>query len=191
MLNIRQGDNCVKDIGLDKGKFINIEGAEITDIFKLYPWEWLLDEDFGAQVGKNDTKFIEPAWKMILSNKSFLPLLYKMFSENKYLLPTYTTASPRLAQGKWVKKPVLGREGCNIQVIEDNSVLYETKGDYDWKYIYQEYHQGKTFTDKGRIVNPIIGSWIINGQSAGIGIREDYGITTNVARFVPHLIRGK
>lgn len=179
----------MKDIGLDDGKFVNIEGEEITSIFKLYPWEWLLDEEFGAQVGKNNTKFIEPAWKMILSNKSFLPLLWQMFPDNKYLLPAYTTASPRLAQGKWVKKPMLGREGCNIQVIEDSKVLYETKGDYDWKYIYQEYHKGKSFTGEGYVVNPIIGSWIINGQPAGIGIREDYGITSDTARFVPHLIK--
>jgi len=32
-----------------------------------------------------------------------------------------------------------------------------------------------------------IGSWIINGKSAGIGIREDKTeITMNSSRFIPH-----
>jgi glutathionylspermidine synthase len=35
---------------------------------------------------------------------------------------------------------------------------------------------------------PVIGSWVIYGESAGIGIREDrQEVTTNSSRFVPHL----
>ena len=33
----------------------------------------------------------------------------------------------------------------------------------------------------------LIGSWVITGQPAGIGMREDRApITTNASRFVPH-----
>jgi glutathionylspermidine synthase len=36
----------------------------------------------------------------------------------------------------------------------------------------------------------VIGSWLIDGEPAGIGIRESSGlITTNTSRFVPHLFR--
>lgn len=36
---------------------------------------------------------------------------------------------------------------------------------------------------------PIIGSWVIGQESAGIGIREnDSLITNNNSRFIPHLI---
>jgi glutathionylspermidine synthase len=36
----------------------------------------------------------------------------------------------------------------------------------------------------------VIGSWLIDGEPAGMGIRESEGmITTNVSRFVPHLFR--
>jgi glutathionylspermidine synthase len=36
----------------------------------------------------------------------------------------------------------------------------------------------------------VIGSWLIEGEPAGIGIREASGlIATNTSRFVPHLIR--
>ena len=36
----------------------------------------------------------------------------------------------------------------------------------------------------------LIGSWVIAGQAAGMGIREDRApITTNASRFVPHYFR--
>jgi glutathionylspermidine synthase len=36
----------------------------------------------------------------------------------------------------------------------------------------------------------LIGSWVIAGKAAGIGMREDDAlITTNASRFVPHYFR--
>ena len=33
----------------------------------------------------------------------------------------------------------------------------------------------------------LVGSWVINGEPAGIGLREDASpITRNTSRFVPH-----
>jgi len=34
----------------------------------------------------------------------------------------------------------------------------------------------------------VIGSWIVDGEPAGMGIREDGLITSNLARFVPHIL---
>ena len=35
----------------------------------------------------------------------------------------------------------------------------------------------------------VVGSWVIGGKSAGIGVREDRSpITSNHSSFVPHLI---
>jgi glutathionylspermidine synthase len=37
----------------------------------------------------------------------------------------------------------------------------------------------------------VLGSWVIGGEPAGLGIREDDGlITGNFSRFVPHAIEG-
>jgi len=37
--------------------------------------------------------------------------------------------------------------------------------------------------------HPVIGSWVIGGEPAGIGIRETNGlITGNTSMFVPHII---
>ena len=36
---------------------------------------------------------------------------------------------------------------------------------------------------------PMVGSWLVASQPAGIGIREDTSLVTgNNARFVPHII---
>ncbi len=38
---------------------------------------------------------------------------------------------------------------------------------------------------------PVPGGWVIGGEPAGLGIREDDGvITTNFSRFEPHAIEG-
>ncbi|HYT54555.1 MAG TPA: glutathionylspermidine synthase family protein [Verrucomicrobiae bacterium] len=37
-------------------------------------------------------------------------------------------------------------------------------------------------------VYPVLGSWVIDGTAAGIGIRESFSPTTdNLSCFVPHL----
>jgi len=37
----------------------------------------------------------------------------------------------------------------------------------------------------------VLGAWVIDGEAAGMGIRESEAlITGNLAQFVPHLIEG-
>jgi glutathionylspermidine synthase len=36
----------------------------------------------------------------------------------------------------------------------------------------------------------VLGAWIVDGEPAGMGIREDGPITGNTARFIPHIIQG-
>jgi glutathionylspermidine synthase len=53
-------------------------------------------------------------------------------------------------------------------------------------FVYQKYSDLAT---SGR-THAVLGSWLIDGEPAGIGIRESDGyITTNTSRFVPHLFR--
>src|SRR5207253_2909852 len=61
---------AIEEIGWDGDRFRDVEGAPIEVLFKLYPWEWLVAEPFGAHLLSGVTKVIEPAWKMVLSNKA-------------------------------------------------------------------------------------------------------------------------
>jgi len=165
-----------------KRMFVDQTNNPIRHIFKLYPWEWLARERFGQHVPRAETVWIEPAWKMILSCKSLLPLLYELNPESPYLLPAWFEAPEGV---DYVRKPIHAREGANIQVVRNGAVILETEGPYrvDREVIYQQYVPLKEYD--GRF--PVIGSWMINGWSCGLGIREDdCVITQNTSRFLPH-----
>ena len=58
----------------DDGSFVDLDNRGIEPAFKLYPWEWMFHDAFGAQLAKAPTRWIEPPWKAILSNKGILAL---------------------------------------------------------------------------------------------------------------------
>ncbi len=177
----------IDDIGWDEQnqQFVDLEDMPIQNIFKLYPWEWLVNESFGENIFKatNDPYWIEPAWKMILSNKSILPILWKIYPNHPLLLPAFFEPNTLT---NFVKKPKLSREGANIEIIQSGVSMNKTAGEYGEEgYIYQDLFSLPEFNGKF----PVIGSWIIGQEAGGIGIREADGlITDNKSRFVPHLI---
>ena len=175
------------DIGWDAENqvFEDLQGQDIRNIFKLYPYEWLIFDDFGKNImlDKNKTNWIEPSWKMILSNKAILPILWQLFPKSPYLLPTYFDSIELI---DYVKKPILSREGANVTVVENNQYVTHTEGVYGEEgFIYQALCPLPE--SDGNFA--LVGSWVIGQEAAGIGIREsDTLITDNGSRFVPHLI---
>jgi glutathionylspermidine synthase len=177
----------IDDIGWDEmnQQFVDLEETPIQNIFKLYPWEWLVNESFGENMlkAKNEPYWIEPAWKMILSNKSILPILWQLYPNHPLLLPAFFEPG---SLTNFVKKPKLSREGANIEMMQSGIATNKTGGEYGEEgFIYQALFSLPEFDGK----YPVIGSWIIGQEAAGMGIREADGlITDNKSRFVPHLI---
>lgn len=177
----------MEDIGFDhgEGEFVDLNGVEMETIFKLYPWEWLVREEIGPQILKADDEslWIEPMWKMIWSNKAILPFLWQIAPEHENLLGASFT---KPETGNYVKKPILAREGANIEVVKDFMTVEKTGGSYEeGACVYQDLYSIPKFAEGAY---PVIGSWCVNGYAAGMGIREDGLITGNAARFVPHII---
>jgi glutathionylspermidine synthase len=167
-----------------RGVFTDLGENPIRLCFKLYPWEWMQHDEFGPHLIKAACRWFEPPWKALLSNKAILAVLWELYPNNPYLLET---ALEPLPGGNYVKKPILGREGANIQIFEHGRLAMETAGPYDGPAVYQELWPLPSFEQKYFVV---IGSWIVNGWSCGIGIREDESrITGNLSRFLPHLYR--
>ncbi len=177
----------IDDLGWDEitQNFIDMEDESIRNIFKLYPWEWLCEEEFAQNImlDKLKTNWIEPAWKMILSNKAILPILWQLYPKHPYLLQADFTS---VTMKNYVKKPILSREGANIDMIQNGQLIGSKSGDYGKEgYIFQELFTLPNYENN----YPVIGSWIIGQETAGIGIRESGTlITDNQSRFVPHLI---
>jgi glutathionylspermidine synthase len=181
----------VEDIGRDAdGQFTDLKDQVITWIFKLYPWEFMFDEDYGDLLGKHPISFIEPPWKSLISNKALLPMLWKEFPNHPNLLASYFedefhTADP---QQTWVKKPIFSREGANVSIIKGNQALMASDGPYGEEgFIYQQASMLPKFGDN----YTLIGSWLVDGEAAGISVREDEGaITQDMSRYLPHIILG-
>jgi glutathionylspermidine synthase len=173
---------AVPQVGWNGRRFTDTDEMPIQVMSKLYPWEWMVREEFGTHVLTDTTAFIEPAWKMILSNKMLLPLLWEGFPGHANLLPAFDTQHADLGSA-FVKKPIFGREGHNVTIVGPG--LFDTAaGDYGSEgYVWQAYQPLPVFDGN----HAVVGSWVIAGQPAGIGMREDERrITHNNSRFVPH-----
>ncbi|MBO3674392.1 glutathionylspermidine synthase family protein [Streptomyces sp. NEAU-YJ-81] len=182
----------MEDIGWERlsGRFVDKRFRFIRSCFKLYPWEWLATDRFGPQVldtldnggGTGSTLWIEPAWKMLLSNKALLAVLWELFPDHPNLLPAYLDGPRELAGANgYVAKPLLGREGAGVTVHPpgEEPVLR------DEPCCYQELAPLPDF-DGNRVV---LGTWVVEGEAAGLGIRESAGLVTDeYARFIPHVI---
>lgn len=177
----------IQDIGWaeDVGEFIAADRSVMEYIFKLYPYEWILDDGFGEKLVKNNfrSQWIEPSWKILLSSKAILPILWEMYPNHPYLLECYFEQRTLTS---FVKKPIYSREGANVSIHKNSVLLEKNEGDYGKNgFIYQRLFDLPNFDGN----YPVIGSWVIGQEAAGIGIRESVNlITNNQSRFVPHLI---
>ena len=178
------------DIGNNnKGAFVDLHDNPIKLLFKLYPWEWIFTDPFCKSPSMRETRFIEPAWKAILSNKGLLPLLWEMAPGHPNLLPACfedDAAACASLGNSYARKPIHSREGQNISLIRDGAVIDSETGSYgNAGYVRQGLGAIPCFDGN----YPVIGSWVVGDKACGIGIREDRSpITKNTSRFVPHAI---
>ncbi|MEU0402552.1 glutathionylspermidine synthase family protein [Streptomyces sp. NPDC006197] len=183
----------VERIGWDRlsRRFVDDRLRFIRSCFKLYPWEWLTTDRFGPHVlatldnggGTGTTCWIEPAWKMLLSNKALLAILWELNPGHPNLLPAYLDGPRELASTTgWVAKPLLGREGAGVTLHEAGTAPFVRDGE---ACCYQELAPLPDF-DGNRVV---LGAWVVEDEAAGLGIRESTGLVTDeYARFLPHVI---
>ncbi|MGB7760019.1 MAG: glutathionylspermidine synthase family protein [Bryobacteraceae bacterium] len=176
----------IGEIGWNGRTFVGPNDAPLESVFKLYPWEWMMKDAFSRHLGAAPTLWIEPAWKMLLSNKGLLPVLWQLYPRHPYLLEA-NFDGPGLMMS-WVKKPLLGREGANIAWHQPGKDI-ETSGAYGAEgFVYQAMAPPKTFDGK----YAVLGSWVIGHEegnaAGGMGVREsDTPIIGNLSQFVPHL----
>lgn len=180
----------IEQIGWDEDlhTFVDLEDAPMHAVFKLYPWEWALDDDFGRNIVESlpEVTWIEPLWKVLLSNKAILAVLWEMYPDHPNLLPTYIDQPGFLTE--YVKKPKLGRDGANLSIVGTGRQT-ATGGVYGAEgYVYQLLDPLPEFDG----YHPVLGAWIVGDGPAGLGIRETTGLITDAgAAFVPHCIAPK
>lgn len=170
--------------------FVDPSARSVTAAWKLYPWEHLLREPYAEMLPHADTRWIEPPWKAVLSTKALLPRLWAKHAGHPNLLAAFNDDDPRCADlgGDYVRKPIFGREGANVEIVEGGRRIHALPGIHGGEPFVRQARADLFRSEAGHAV---LGSWIADGQSAGIGIRESAGpITGDDACFVPHVILG-
>lgn len=184
-------DFCYMDqVGfLEQGGVFNEKDEFFNLWFKLWPWENIAaDEPELVEILNQITQhrksvFINPAYTLMFQSKGILKVLYELFPDSPYLL---NTSYEPLDGVKHVIKPIFGREGENISIVNENgSIDQETPGNYaHHPVIYQEFAEFPK-DDKGEIYQAgVFFAW----ESCGLGFRRGEQILDNMASFVGHVI---
>ncbi len=145
-----------------RGQLIDGDKRIVECVWKTWAWETALDQlreeseqqslipiRIGDPAGevrlvdvllRPEITVFEPLWTLIPSNKAILPILWQLFPDNPYLLDTEFTLTPRLSQSGYAVKPIAGRCGSNIGLVDhQENVLGETSGQFEHQEnIYQE-----------------------------------------------------
>lgn len=145
--------------------------------FKLYPWEDM--ENFTPNA---TTSMLNPVYTLLYQSKGMLAILYELFPDSPYLLKS--SFSP--LEEKYVKKRMFGREGANIDIVEDGRVVNSTEGVYDeYKALYQEY---ESFV-KDEFKNHYQAGVFYSDGACGIGFRRGREILDDMSEFVGHIVK--
>lgn len=192
MLMEEIGWNDRRNAFVDAGQYED----PIRSIFKLYPWETMLDEEFAQPCLRSykEMRWMEPIWKMLLSDKGILPVLWELYPDHELLLEAHFVGAGSGWQPSpgWVRKPLHSREGSNITLVTPEGKTVSTDGPYTHRMqVDQRLGPAVHFADEhGAERWPVLGLWMIDQECCGMGIREDAGpITGNLSSFVPHFFR--
>ncbi|MGH2511036.1 MAG: glutathionylspermidine synthase family protein, partial [Ktedonobacteraceae bacterium] len=195
------------------------QGERIDVLYKLYPTEYLIEDEAedGTAVGlallalvrKRRLMIINPPSAFVLQSKALLALLWTMHLEHhplftpqehqwiaQYVLPTYfqdaDAASQPLLQGRYVIKPVYGREGASITLRDKDEIIEQSEDNLysTQQMIYQQYVQLPTTviqTEEGDAeVSLVHNCFVVAGAPSAIGVRASHKlIFDDTSYFLP------
>lgn len=200
----------IKDLSYDDNdQLMDGDGVPVKHMFKLYPWQFLFADDskmanvdadgqarslLAKAMETGSTKFIEPPWKVLLSSKAVMSVMWDLQPDCPWLLESRTEEQPEAAELKkrpHARKPIFGMEGTSVSLIypgqpEKSFVNPGPLGKEG--FLLQELCPLPKYEN----YHVLIGSWVIGGKPAGIGIRADRSpvTTANHCIFVPHYVNG-
>lgn len=158
--------------------------------FKLIPWEDIaVQEGELALILKNIMAnqraiILNPAYTLMFQSKGILKILWELYPNHPLLLEA---SDKPLVSKKCVKKPIFGREGANVSIIEsDGSVSVSSDGEYDKnRAVYQEFYE---FNKDERGDSYQAGVFFAY-EACALGYRKGGEILNNASKFVGHYIK--
>jgi glutathionylspermidine synthase len=158
--------------------------------YKLLPWEYIawdepeLTQILEKQTLTGKTMVLNPAYTLLFQSKGILPILWQLYPDHPLLLASHTQ---RPIGQKCVQKVMLGREGANVQIINEyGRVLSETPGEYaNQQVVYQAFAE---FPVDALGRNYQAGVFFA-GEACALGFRLGSDIIDNRSQFCGHIIR--
>ena len=171
----------------DSAIYFNEEKFEL--LFKLIPWEDIAIEESDlamllTDIIKNQEAIIfNPAYTLMFQSKAILKILWDLYPNHPLLLET---SYEPLDGKKQVEKPIYGREGESVKILEaDGKLIAGQTGNYDnHKMVYQEYVE-LLKDEKG---NSYQAGVFYAYEACGLGFRRGELILNNMSKFVGHIV---
>ena len=180
---------------IDDIDFSDEDGIVYNDVnyelwFKLIPWEDIALEESDlamllTNIIKNQKAIIfNPAYSLMFQSKGMLKILWDLYPNHPLLLET--SFEPLVAQ-KQVEKPIFGREGGSVTIIDENNNKVEFEdGDYSsHKMVYQAYTELPT-DSKGMAYQAGV---FYAYEASALGFRKGGKILNNMSKFVGHIVK--
>ena len=203
---------AVEDIVIDENGLYDLKGDKIEFLYRLYPLEFLptdVDGD-GREIGKmflnhiadGTVKIINPPSSFMMQSKAVMAVIWSFYNSKRtdlftseelqdiatYFLPT--TFDNRFTGEKYVEKPVFGREGGGVVILDEiNSVIEKDEENWysEFNKIYQQYMPMPDYTVdtwNGEYTGKLlVGSFLIGGEPSGLFLRVGEKITGNLSMF--------
>ncbi len=167
----------IDDIGLgEKGQFTDLQDQVISNLFKLYPWKFMLREILHQAGGCRRTLAGTGVEEHYLQQGTSTAVVGDVPESPE---PAARSILRKMIIRKW-KNMWLSRSSPvkpNVSIIENGKTIEAAEGPYGEEgMIVQQFHPLPKFGDSYML----IGSWLVNDQPAGIGIREDRAFITAI-----------
>ena len=176
----------------DLGKFIDRDGIEIKNVFKLWDWNRVIEEFESPRNGVNlkisdillndDIVVLEPIWKIITENIGIFQIMTNNLNAHPYLLKSEFDLDNNLIKIGYVKKSLIREKKIGIYDITGQKLKQNEEELKNNRFIYQEYFEEDQFQG----FTPIILSFIIGGETAGFFIKEKNNVGNSIEKsFIP------
>ena len=157
--------------------------------FKLIPWEDIAIEESDlamllTDIIKNQEAIIfNPAYTLMFQSKGFLKILWDLYPNHPLLLES---SFEPLEGKKQVRKPIFGREGGDVAIINaDGTVEEENKDVYgNHKMLFQGYVELPTDLEGNSYQAGVFYAY----EACGVGFRRGGKILNNMSKFVGHIV---
>jgi glutathionylspermidine synthase len=184
------GFTFMDEVGFDPNHGIfDEDGVNYEFWFKLFPWEEIALQEPGLLMELTDmiknqkVIFLNPAYTLLFHSKGMLKILKDLYPDSPYLLDA---SFEPLVGKKQVKKPMLGREGQNVSIIDEfGKTVFETTGVYsNVRPLYQE------FVDLPKDSNNLTyqAGVFFAYEAIGLGFRRGGQVLDNMSKFVSHVV---